>query len=174
MEAMNFKKKKILDEIIRVNHAGEFGAQQIYSGQIKFTKEPELKETLNQIAEEEDVHLSYFEDLMIKKRVRPTLMSPLWKLGGFSLGAFTAILGKDYVMACTEAVETIIVDHYKSQIGQIEEVEIQKKIEKFLNDEAEHQMTGMTQIKKNDFKLKVFKKFIKVITKIAIKVSKKI
>ena len=171
---MSLKKKKILDEIIRVNHAGEFGAQQIYAGQIKFTKEPELKKTLNKIAEEEDEHLSYFEDLMIEKRVRPTLMSPLWKLGGFSLGAFTAILGKDYVMACTEAVETIIVDHYKSQIGQIEEIEIQKKIEKFLNDEAGHQLTGMNQIKNNDFKLKVFKKFIKVITKIAIKVSKKI
>jgi ubiquinone biosynthesis monooxygenase Coq7 len=111
---------------------------------------------------------------MIEKRVRPTLMSPLWKLGGFSLGAFTAILGKDYVMACTEAVETIIVDHYKSQIGQIEEIEIQKKIEKFLNDEAGHQLTGMNQIKNNDFKLKVFKKFIKIITKIAIKVSQKI
>ena len=81
---MSLKKKKILDEIIRVNHAGEFGAQQIYAGQIKFTKEPELKKTLNKIAEEEDEHLSYFEDLMIEKRVRPTLMSPLWKLGGFS------------------------------------------------------------------------------------------
>ena len=171
---MNLKKKKILDEIIRVNHAGEFGAQQIYAGQMKFTKETELKKNINKIAEEEDEHLSYFEDLMIEKRVRPTLMSPLWKLGGFSLGAFTAILGKDYVMACTEAVETIIVDHYKSQIGQIEEVEIQKKIEKFLNDEAGHQLTGMNQIKNNDFKLKVFKKFIKVITKIAIKVSQKI
>ena len=171
---MSLKKKKILDEIIRVNHAGEFGAQQIYAGQIKFTKEPKLKKPLRQIAKDEDEHLSYFEDLMIEKRVRPTLMSPLWKLGGFSLGAFTAILGKDYVMACTEAVETIIVDHYKSQIGQIEEIEIQKKIEKFLNDEAGHQLTGMNQIKNNDFKLKVFKKFIKVITKIAIKVSKKI
>ena len=79
---------------------------------------------MRQIAEDEDEHLSYFEDLMIEKRVRPTLMSPLWKLGGFSLGAFTAILGKDYVMACTEAVETII------------EVKNNEK-ERFLNESAD-------------------------------------
>ena len=28
----------MLQEIIRVNHAGEFGAQKIYQGQIKYTK----------------------------------------------------------------------------------------------------------------------------------------
>ena len=170
---MNSEKKK-MNEIIRVDHAGEYGAQQIYAGQIKFTKEQELKETLQQIAKDEDEHLSYFESLMIEKRVRPTLMTPLWKLGGFYLGAFTAILGKDYVMACTEAVEKVIVDHYKNQIDQIYEVDIKEKLEKFLNDEAEHQITGMSQIKNNDLKLKAFKKFIEAITKIAIKVSQKI
>ena len=35
---MKTKLQKTIDEIIRVNHAGEYGAQRIYSGQIKFCK----------------------------------------------------------------------------------------------------------------------------------------
>ena len=170
-------KKKILDEILRVNHAGEFGAQQIYSGQIKFTKNPDLKRTLYKIAEEENEHLEYFEKMLLEKRCRPTLMHPFWKIGGFSLGAITAILGKDYVMACTESVEKIIVEHYKSQISEIEKIDekaIQKNIQKFLEDEAKPQETGRSFIKGNSLKLKAFKKFIEIITKSAIRISEKI
>ena len=41
--------KKKIDEIIRVNHAGEFGAQMIYGGQIKFTRDEKLKKKLTGI-----------------------------------------------------------------------------------------------------------------------------
>ncbi len=170
-------KKKILDELIRVDHAGEFGAQQIYSGQRKFTRDIELKNILKKMALEEKEHFDYFESLMLKKRVRPTLMHPLWKFGGYSLGALTALLGRNYVMACTEAVENIIVDHYREQLRVIENTdnkELEKKIKKFLNDETKHQETGKELIQDNNLRLRFFKRLIKVLTKIAIKISKKI
>lgn len=46
-------RKKKLSEMIRVDHAGEFGAQRIYSGQIKFTKDKKLKKVLEKIATQE-------------------------------------------------------------------------------------------------------------------------
>ena len=166
-----------LKEIIRVDHAGEYGAQQIYSGQIKFIKDPELRSLLERLADEEKEHFEYFENLMIKKRVRPTLLQPVWKFGGFSLGAITAVLGRDFVMACTEAVESVIVDHYRDQLKELDkskETELKKKISKFLADEDEHKETGANNITNNTFRLRLFKLFIRKITQTAIKVSEKV
>tara|TARA_X000000950_G_scaffold264100_1_gene336986 strand:- start:267 stop:785 length:519 start_codon:yes stop_codon:yes gene_type:complete len=171
------KKNKVLDEIIRVNHAGEFGAQRIYSGQIKFTKDKKLKKTLQEIANQEEVHLKFFEEMMIQKRVRPTLMYPIWDIAGFSLGAITSVLGKDYVMACTEAVESVIVDHYRNQLDKIsnlDEEKLKKNIEKFLKEEDGHREFGSENIENEDIKLTVFKNIIENITSLAIKVSQKI
>ena len=77
----DFLKNKI-NEMIRVNHAGEFGAQKIYNAQIKYSNDKKLKEELKKIAEEELVHLNYFEEEMVSSRARPTIMRPIWHLGG--------------------------------------------------------------------------------------------
>ena len=166
-----------LREIIRVDHAGEYGAQQIYSGQIKFTKDTKFKSLLEHLADEEKEHFEYFEKLMIKKRVRPSLLQPVWRFGGFSLGAITAVLGRDFVMACTEAVESVIVDHYRDQLKELDkskETELKKKISKFLSDEDEHKETGASNISNNTLKLRLFKLFVRKITQTAIKVSEKV
>ncbi len=174
---MSMKFKKRLNEIIRVDHAGEYGAQQIYSGQIQFTKDKNLKKLLIKMANEEQEHLRYFESVMLEKRIRPTLFGGVWKIGGFSLGAITALLGKNYVMACTEAVEDTIVKHYEEQLNEIsgsEEKEIRKKIKKFLADEDKHKETGASGISSNNVQINVFKFLIKGLTKTAIRLSEKI
>ena len=102
--------KKKIDEIIRVNHAGEYGAQRIYSGQIKFCKKEDLKKELKRIIKEEYEHYEFFNEEMINRRTRPTLLSPVWHYGGYFLGVFTSIIGEKYVHACTEAVEEVIVE----------------------------------------------------------------
>lgn len=173
---MKSNRKKILKEIIRVNQAGEYGAQQIYAGQIAFTKDNALKKILKEIAKEEYEHLEYFEKLALKKRVRPTLMNVLWKTGGYALGSLTAIMGKNYVMACTEAVEDEIVKHYRNQLEVLQnsgEEEIKNKISKFLKDEDNHRKTGKKNTKDN-IRTFIFKSLIKEITKSAIKISKRI
>ena len=56
---MDQKTKKKLEEIIRVNHAGELGAQDIYKSQIKFSRDAKLKTELEKISKEEKVHYDY-------------------------------------------------------------------------------------------------------------------
>ena len=82
---MKTKLQKKIDEIIRVNHAGEYGAQRIYSGQIKFCKKKELREKLEIMIAEEFEHYDYFDKTMLKKRTRPTALSPNWHHGGYFL-----------------------------------------------------------------------------------------
>ena len=50
--------------------------------------------------------------LQIQHNIRPTLLTEVAKIAGFGLGAVTALMGKEAAMACTEAVETVIGEHY--------------------------------------------------------------
>ncbi len=168
--------KRKIDEIIRVDHAGEFGAQRIYKGQIDFTEDNELKKELKHIAAEELEHLEYFEKSALKNRVRPTALYPIWNLGGYALGAATALMGKDYVMACTEAVEEEIVKHYRNQLKTLKdtkETSLKKNISKFLADEDKHRHYG-NQNNSGGLRVTAFKKMISILTKTAIRFSEKI
>lgn len=135
---------RIKAEILRVNHAGEFGAVQIYRGQIAPIKELKNKATeqaeLQHMAEQEQAHLAAFERLLPQRGVRPSLLSPLWKRGGFALGAVTRLLGYKTAMVCTEAVETVIDKHYSEQIDYFDdsEKELKALTEKFRAEELEH------------------------------------
>jgi ubiquinone biosynthesis monooxygenase Coq7 len=135
---------KRMEEMIRVDHAGEFGAVQIYRGQrAVFDAIPGKSHIAAQIAEMEageQEHLRSFDALVMQRGVRPTLMAPLWRLAGFGLGAATALMGEKAAYACTEAVEEVIEEHYSAQsraLGE-DEAEFKGMIDKFRADEVAH------------------------------------
>ena len=129
-----------LERIIRVDHAGEFGAGRIYEGQLAVLGKTESAETLRHMKEQEELHRKKFEELLAARRVRPTLLGPVWHLAGFALGAGTALLGKEAAMACTEAVEEVIDEHYRAQLETLgpEEAELKETISQFRDEEIEH------------------------------------
>ena len=116
-----------LSEILRVDHAGELGAVAIYRGQravfSALDAPPSLAADLEDMAAHEAGHLAAFDRLLTAHGVRPTLLTPLWRLAGFALGAGTALMGEKAAHACTEAVETVIEGHYA---GQIEELRLRE------------------------------------------------
>ncbi|CAH1762124.1 21253_t:CDS:2 [Entrophospora sp. SA101] len=106
-------KKKLIDEMIRVDQAGEIGANWIYKGQLAILgKDKKVGPIIQEMWEQEKVHLRTFDKIIAHHRVRPTLLRPLWELSGYVLGVGTALMGKEAAMACTEAVETVIGEHY--------------------------------------------------------------
>ncbi|ODV81670.1 ubiquinone biosynthesis protein COQ7 [Suhomyces tanzawaensis NRRL Y-17324] len=66
--------------------------------------------------EQEIHHHNTFNNLQSDRRVRPSLLTPLWKVGAFGMGAGTALISKEAAMACTVAVETVIGGHYNQQL----------------------------------------------------------
>ena len=112
-----------LAEILRVDHAGELAAVQIYRGQrAVLGAAPAHAGVASQLADmeaQEAVHLARFDRLLTERRVRPTALAPVWRLAGFALGAGTALLGEKAIHACTEAVETVIEGHYGGQIAEL-------------------------------------------------------
>ena len=169
--------KTILDEIIRVDHAGEYGATRIYDGQIAvFGKDSKIGKTIQHMADQEQEHIEKFNDLLIEKRVRPTALLPLWNIAGFALGAGTALMGEKAAMACTVAVEKVIGEHYREQQDLLEddEKELKKTIAKFEKDELEHHDIGLEHDAENAPGYKVMTKVIEIGCKAAITISKKI
>ena len=169
--------KTILDEIIRVDHAGEYGATRIYDGQIAvFGKDSKIGKTIQHMADQEQEHIEKFNELLIEKRVRPTALLPVWNIAGFALGAGTALMGEKAAMACTVAVEKVIGEHYREQQGLLEndEKELKKTIAKFEKDELEHHDIGLEHDAENAPGYKVMTKVIEIGCKAAIAISKKI
>jgi len=133
-----------LDEMLRVDHAGELAAGAIYRGQravlrASRTAGRALAEIADMEAQEEE-HLARFDAILIQRRVRPSLLAPLWRAAGFGLGAATALIGESAAHACTEAVETVIEGHYAAQIAEIEMAEpaLAAELTRFRNDELAH------------------------------------
>jgi ubiquinone biosynthesis monooxygenase Coq7 len=103
---------------LRVNHAGELAATLIYTAQVPpLTKaHPHLRPLLKHMYDQEAGHFKTFNHLLAKHRIRPTAMYPIWELAATALGWSTALMGREAAMACTEAVETEIGNHYNGQV----------------------------------------------------------
>jgi len=175
----NNNHEKVIQEIIRVNHAGEFGAQKIYQGQIKYTKNLEDKRILEHMLIEEQEHLEYFSKKIQKGLSRPTFLMPIWGIGSYLMGAVSAKINIKMAMLVTENVETVIEDHYSNQIIYLKQHDPEnlmlKKIEKFKSDEIEHKNLAIVTTKETFSKFdKLVGHCIKTICKSAIFLSKKL
>lgn len=136
-----------LGSMLRVNHAGEYGAARIYAGQMAVLKDNSASETIRHMAEQEAHHLAEFNRLIPAYAARPSALIPLWHVAGWALGAGTALLGKQAAMACTVAVETVIAEHYQEQLDTLgeQEPELAATIAQFRAEELEHHDIGLEQ-----------------------------
>jgi ubiquinone biosynthesis monooxygenase Coq7 len=162
----------MIDRFLRVDHAGEFGADRIYAGQLavlgpkgvgsipfmpSMGKKVSAEETgalIQHMWDQEKEHLAAFERLIPAHRARPSALLPFWNVAGFALGAGTALIGREAAMACTVAVESVITDHYNDQIRALVAIsneltegqrEILDIITKCRDEEQEHHDTGLEQ-----------------------------
>lgn len=135
--------------------------------------------TIQHMWDQEKFHKQEMERLIRKHRVRPTVMTPFWNVAGFALGAGTALLGEKAAMACTVAVESVIVEHYNSQLRQLmdsknPDKEILDLITKFRDEELEHHDKGLDHGAEQAPFYDALTNVIKMGCKVAIKISEKI
>jgi len=168
--------ERAVARMIRVDHAGEYGAARIYAGQLAVLSRREAAPVLREMQAQEQQHLERFNELIVQRRVRPTAMLPLWHLAGFALGAATAMLGERAAMACTVAVEEAIDEHYSSQIAALDEgeAELKETIERFRDDELQHRDIGLQHGAEQAPGYRVLSAAIKAGCRLAIRVSERI
>jgi ubiquinone biosynthesis monooxygenase Coq7 len=170
------------ERMIRVDHAGEYGATRIYAGQLAVLGRRGKGDLIRRMQEQEQEHLRTFNDMIADRRVRPTAMLPLWHLAGFALGAVTAALGEKAAMACTVAVEEAIDDHYTAQLETLDELEtlgadesdLRQTVTKFRAEELEHRDIGLAQGAEQAPGYRLLSRVIKAGCRAAIAISERV
>lgn len=162
--------------MIRVDHAGEYGAKRIYQGQLAVLGRGAKGDVLRHMKAQEQHHLDVFSGLIADRRVRPTALLPLWHVAGFLLGAATAALGEKAAMACTVAVEEAIDEHYSRQAAELTEDEagLRDTIETFRAEELEHRDIGLEHGAEQAPGYRVLRQAIKAGCRVAIAVSERV
>jgi ubiquinone biosynthesis monooxygenase Coq7 len=169
-----------IPSMIRVDHAGEYGAVRIYEGQLAVLRRRKGTEksvaTIAHMAKQEQQHLKAFDALVNERRVRPTALEPVWRVAGFALGAMTAAMGEKAAYACTAAVEEVIDEHYAGQIAALGESDpkLKETVTEFRADEAAHRDTALENGAEQAPAYKLLSETIKAGCRIAIKLSEKI
>lgn len=172
--------KTDIEAMIRVDHAGEYGAVRIYEGQLAVLgRRPASAASaamIRHMAEQEQQHLKTFDTLVNERRVRPTALGPVWQVAGFALGAATALMGEKAAFACTAAVEEAIDEHYAAQIEALGDSDpmLGKTVENFRADEAAHRQTALDNGAEQAPGYKFLSEAIKAGCRVAIKLSEKI
>ena len=169
-----------LAEILRVDHAGELGAVHIYRGQRAVLNrakgQDRISWQLQEMEAQEAVHLAAFDKLLTERRVRPTLMAPLWRAAGFALGAITALLGEKTAHACTEAVESVIEQNYAGQIAEVAEAEpaLAADLARFRDEELAHRDLALAEGAREAPAYPLLAAVIRAGCRAAIKISEKL
>jgi ubiquinone biosynthesis monooxygenase Coq7 len=173
--------RQIVERIIRVDQAGEYGAIRIYAGQQAVLRRRlraghKTRKAVELMARQEERHLKEFDRLLVERRVRPTLLQPLWHVAGFALGAATALLGEKAAMACTVAVEQVIDEHYAKQAAILgdDEKPLRETIEEFRGEEIEHRDEALAQGAEQAPAYPVLSAGIKAASRLAIWLSSRI
>jgi ubiquinone biosynthesis monooxygenase Coq7 len=161
----------------RVDQAGEYGATRIYCGQLAVlgSRHPTAR-AIARMQSQEEVHLRHFDDMLVERGIRPTLIQPFWNLAGYALGAVTALMGPSAAMACTAAVETEIDKHYEDQVVALgeDEPELSASIRQFQAEELEHRDTAIAAGAEDTFGYPILSSFIRAGCRAAIALSKRI
>lgn len=169
-----------LAEILRVDHAGEMAAVQIYRGQLavlgKAKSHQRIAGQLAEMEADEAVHLARFDVLLTEHGVRPTIMTPFWRVAAFALGAGTALLGDKAAHACTEAVEDVIEQHYAGQIAELKDRDpaLAAELSKFRDEELAHRDQALAEGARDAPGYPVLAAVIRAGCKAAIRISEKL
>ncbi|HEY5046984.1 MAG TPA: demethoxyubiquinone hydroxylase family protein [Rhizomicrobium sp.] len=165
--------------MIRVDHAGEYGAVRIYEGQLAVLgRRPQAARTaaaIRKMAQQEQEHLETFDRLVNERRVRPTALEPVWRAAGYALGAATALMGENAAMACTAAVEEVIDEHYAHQLTRLQkDAELKDTIRNFREDEIAHRAEAIAHGAENAPGYRLLSETIKAGCRLAIRLSERI
>ncbi|MEL1263952.1 demethoxyubiquinone hydroxylase family protein [Pseudoxanthomonas putridarboris] len=143
------------DRILKVDHAGEHGAVNIYRTQIlvsRFTA-PRLTATLREFMAHEMRHRALFEERLQARGVRRCRSYPLCGLGGYVLGLVTALLGRSAIAATTHAVEDVVLGHLEAQVERLRHLDPDAcaAVSDIIADEREHHRHGERLMRAGDF-----------------------
>lgn len=171
---MNDRSKTTIQRILKVNHAGEYGAIRIYRSQLLISKllHKDLVPFLANTLCHEIKHCQKFSGAMPSYNARPCWLMWLWGIGGYALGLLTALMGKNAILICTASVEKTVHAHLNDQIQFLETIDddLKRLIEDIQKEEIEHLAYAEENVKQSILYTPLYK-FIALSTDVVIWLS---
>lgn len=126
--------------LMRVNHSGEVCAQGLYQGQAVTARLPEVRQSMEQAAQEENDHLNWCEGRLQELGNRKSLLNPLWYLCSFALGALAGAAGDRWSLGFVAETEQQVGRHLEDHLKRLpaQDVKSQAIVRQMREDELRH------------------------------------
>ena len=137
--------KSLSAALMRVNHSGEVAAQALYQGQALTAKTPEMAKLLHEAAIEESDHLNWTMRRLEALGSRPSVLAPLWYVGGFAIGAIAGRLGDRISLGFLAETERQVEQHLMSHMSRLPDADTASRavVEQMKDDEIKHMNTAL-------------------------------
>ncbi|MDZ4263108.1 MAG: 2-polyprenyl-3-methyl-6-methoxy-1,4-benzoquinone monooxygenase [Pseudomonadota bacterium] len=138
--ALSEAERKTAAGLMRINHAGEVSAQGLYAGQALTAKLPDVREKMERAALEENDHLAWCENRVTELGERVSILSPLWYIGSFGIGAVAGLAGDKWSLGFVAETEHQVVRHLNSHLQELPPQDSKSRaiVTQMREDEAHH------------------------------------
>ncbi len=137
--------RDLAGRLMRINHAGEVAAQGLYEGQSLTARLPEVRDKMEQAAQEENDHLAWCEQRITELGSHKSYLNPVWYLGSLSIGALAGLAGDKWSLGFVNETEKQVVRHLDEHLGRISDKDQKTRaiLEQMKEDEAHHATTAL-------------------------------
>jgi len=131
-------------ELMRVNHSGEIAAQALYSGQAVFARSAQTRAHLLQAGREEQDHLAWCQERLDELGARPSLLTPAWYAGAFTIGLIAGAAGDRTSLGFIAETEKQVEAHIHDHLDRLPPADDKSTaiLEQMASDEAHHGTTA--------------------------------
>jgi ubiquinone biosynthesis monooxygenase Coq7 len=142
---LNDVERNHVASLMRINHSGEVSAQALYQGQALTASPGEVREKLEQAAQEENDHLAWTENRLHELGDRTSYLNPLWYAGSFAIGAFAGTMGDKWNLGFLAETEHQVVQHLEGHLKKLPSQDQRSRVilEQMKIDEAKHATTAL-------------------------------
>ena len=130
--------------LMRINHTGEVCAQALYQGQATTALLGEVRESMEQAAEEEVDHLAWCEQRLTELDSRPSVLNFLWYTLSFGLGAAAGLAGDKWSLGFVAETEHQVCEHLEDHLSKLPKQDNKSRaiLEQMIADEKHHEETA--------------------------------
>lgn len=137
---LNLAETKHVIGLMRVNHAGEVAAQGLYQGQALTAHLDDIRDHMNQAAEEEIDHLAWCRERVEELGGNTSIFDPVWYLGAVLIGALAGIAGDSWSLGFIAETEKQVTAHLEDHLKKLPEQDHKSRhiLAQMAFDETQH------------------------------------
>ncbi|EXF46873.1 putative ubiquinone biosynthesis protein [Pseudomonas sp. BAY1663] len=131
--------------LMRINHTGEVCAQALYQGQALTARLPQVRQAMEQAADEEVDHLAWCEQRIRQLGSHTSVLNPLFYGLSFGIGASAGLISDRISLGFVAATEDQVCKHLDDHLGQLPANDEKSRaiLQQMREDEAQHATSAL-------------------------------